>query len=87
MYTVILNAPLFKGMQCQLQTDHRYFRFSMFEGTTTTHFNLRVRGSFCQCGHCVLMFSLRVWLRVVQLQSAKNGKDLADAINKHIPTD
>lgn len=62
VYTVILNAPLFKGMQCQLQTDHRYFRFSMFEGTTTTHFNLR-------------------------LQSAKNGKDLADAINKHIPTD
>ncbi|KAL4251573.1 hypothetical protein ABKN59_006700 [Abortiporus biennis] len=42
VYTVILNAPLFKGMKCFLAQDPRYIRFSVFEGSSTTHYNLRV---------------------------------------------
>ena len=43
VYTVLLNATLFKGMRCFLAQDPRYLRFSVFEGAATTHYNLRVR--------------------------------------------
>ncbi|PIL25953.1 hypothetical protein GSI_11707 [Ganoderma sinense ZZ0214-1] len=42
VYTVLLNATLFKGMRCFSAQDPRYIRFSVFEGNTTTHYNLRV---------------------------------------------
>ncbi|GJE93876.1 hypothetical protein PsYK624_100410 [Phanerochaete sordida] len=42
VYTVLLNATLFKGMKCFLAQDPRYIRFSVLESGTTTHFNLRV---------------------------------------------
>lgn len=43
VYTVLLNATLFKGMKCFIAQDPRYIRFSVFEGTAATHYNLRVR--------------------------------------------
>ncbi|KAH9893564.1 hypothetical protein C8Q73DRAFT_697466 [Cubamyces lactineus] len=43
VYTVLLNATLFKGMRCFLAQDPRYIRFSVIEGSTTTHYNLRVQ--------------------------------------------
>lgn len=42
VYTVLLNATLFKGMKCFLAQDPRYIRFSVFEEGATTHYNLRV---------------------------------------------
>ncbi|KAI0940854.1 hypothetical protein AcV7_003119 [Taiwanofungus camphoratus] len=42
VYTVLLNAPLFKGMCCFLAQDPRYLRFSVFESGSTTHYNVRV---------------------------------------------
>ncbi|KAI0794663.1 hypothetical protein C8Q74DRAFT_1366079 [Fomes fomentarius] len=42
VYTVLLNAPLFKGMRCFLAQDPRYIRFSIIEAGATTHYNLRV---------------------------------------------
>ncbi|RPD57223.1 hypothetical protein L227DRAFT_578131 [Lentinus tigrinus ALCF2SS1-6] len=42
VYTVLLNATLFKGMRCFLAQDPRYLRFSVFEGGITSHYNLRV---------------------------------------------
>ncbi|GBE89643.1 predicted protein [Sparassis crispa] len=42
VYTVVLNAPLFRGMRCSLAQDPRYLRFSIFEHGSTTHFSLRV---------------------------------------------
>ncbi|KAI0351360.1 hypothetical protein OH77DRAFT_1429905 [Trametes cingulata] len=42
VYTVLLNATLFKGMRCFLAQDPRYIRFSVIEGAATTHYNLRV---------------------------------------------
>ncbi|EKM50689.1 uncharacterized protein PHACADRAFT_264095 [Phanerochaete carnosa HHB-10118-sp] len=42
VYTVLLNATLFKGMKCFLAQDPRYIRFSVFEAGVTTHYNLRV---------------------------------------------
>lgn len=42
VYTLLLNATLFKGMKCFLAQDPRYIRFSVFEGGVTTHYNLRV---------------------------------------------
>ncbi|TFK82939.1 hypothetical protein K466DRAFT_590131 [Polyporus arcularius HHB13444] len=42
VYTVLLNATLFKGMRCFLAQDPRYLRFSVFEGGVLTHYNLRV---------------------------------------------
>ncbi|KAI0079411.1 hypothetical protein K474DRAFT_1770318 [Panus rudis PR-1116 ss-1] len=42
VYTVLLNATLFKGMRCFIAQDPRYLRFSVFEGGVTTHYNLRV---------------------------------------------
>ncbi|OCH85942.1 hypothetical protein OBBRIDRAFT_797674 [Obba rivulosa] len=42
VYTVMLNAPLFRGMRCFLAQDPRYLRFSVFESGATTHYNLRV---------------------------------------------
>ena len=43
VYTVLLNAPLFKGMRCTLAQDPRYLRFSVLENGVTTHYNFRVR--------------------------------------------
>ncbi|KAI0630634.1 hypothetical protein C8Q77DRAFT_1134385 [Trametes polyzona] len=42
VYTVLLNATLFKGMKCFLAQDPRYIRFSVIEAAATTHYNLRV---------------------------------------------
>ncbi|EMD39314.1 hypothetical protein CERSUDRAFT_112956 [Gelatoporia subvermispora B] len=42
VYTVLLNAPLFRGMRCFLAQDPRYLRFSVLESGTATHYNLRV---------------------------------------------
>ena len=43
VYTVLLNATLFKGMRCFPAQDPRYIRFSVIEHNVTTHYNLRVR--------------------------------------------
>ncbi|EIW58106.1 uncharacterized protein TRAVEDRAFT_47284 [Trametes versicolor FP-101664 SS1] len=42
VYTVLLNATLFKGMRCFPAQDPRYIRFSVINGAATTHYNLRV---------------------------------------------
>lgn len=42
VFTLLLNATLFKGMKCFLAQDPRYIRFSVFEDGTATHYNLRV---------------------------------------------
>ncbi|KAI0832048.1 hypothetical protein BC628DRAFT_1453097 [Trametes gibbosa] len=42
VYTLLLNATLFKGMRCFLAQDPRYIRFSVIEESLTTHYNLRV---------------------------------------------
>ena len=44
VYTLLLNAKLFKGMKCTLAQDPRYIRFSVFEGDAPTTYNLRVSG-------------------------------------------
>ncbi|KZT67325.1 hypothetical protein DAEQUDRAFT_767233 [Daedalea quercina L-15889] len=43
VYTVLLNATLFKGMKCFTAQDPRYIRFSVFESGAATHYNLRVQ--------------------------------------------
>ncbi|KAH9832541.1 uncharacterized protein C8Q71DRAFT_776937 [Rhodofomes roseus] len=45
VYTVLLNATLFKGMKCFIAQDPRYIRFSVFESGTATHYNLRVQSA------------------------------------------
>lgn len=49
VYTLLLNATLFKGMKCSYAPqDQRYLRFSVFDQTgTPTHYNLKVSGAFC----------------------------------------
>ena len=47
VYTLLLNATLFHGMRCTLAQDPRYIRFSVFEASATTHYNLRVRVVYC----------------------------------------
>jgi len=43
VYTVLLNATLFKGMKCSYAPqDQRYLRFSTFDRGATTHYNLRL---------------------------------------------
>lgn len=44
VYTLLLNATLFKGMKCSYAPqDQRYLRFSMFDQTgTPTHYNLKL---------------------------------------------
>jgi len=43
VYTVILNATLFKGMNCSYAPqDQRYLKFSTFEDGSATHYNLRL---------------------------------------------
>jgi len=44
VYTVLLNATLFKGMKCSYAPqDQRYLRFSTFDQTgSPTHYNLRL---------------------------------------------
>lgn len=45
VYTLLLNATLFKGMKCSLAQDPRYIRFSVLDGGVTTHYNIRVSNS------------------------------------------
>lgn len=45
VYTLLLNATLFKGMKCSLAQDPRYIRFSVLDGSVTTHYNIRVSNS------------------------------------------
>ncbi|KAK7685686.1 hypothetical protein QCA50_011030 [Cerrena zonata] len=42
VYTVLLNAPLFKGMSVLLAQDPRYLRFGVLENGVTRHYNFRV---------------------------------------------
>jgi len=42
VYTLLMNVMLFRGMKCFLAQDPRYLRFSVIEGSATTHYNLRV---------------------------------------------
>ncbi|THH11813.1 hypothetical protein EW146_g7919 [Bondarzewia mesenterica] len=42
VYSVILNAPLFRGMRCALAQDPRYIRLGVIEDGATTYYNLRV---------------------------------------------
>ena len=53
VYTVLLNATLFKGMRCFLAQDPRYLRFSVFEGGVASHYNLRVRVAVAALAHSV----------------------------------
>lgn len=48
VYTVLLNATLFKGMKCSYAPqDQRYLRFSTFDRSgVPTHYNLRVSVAF-----------------------------------------
>ena len=48
VYTVLLNAALFKGMKCSYAPqDHRYLRFSAIDGAgAPTHYNLKVSAIF-----------------------------------------
>lgn len=49
VYTVLLNATLFKGMSCSFAPqDQRYLKFSTFEDGSLTHYNLRVSTEDCQ---------------------------------------
>jgi len=51
VYTVILNATLFKGMRCSYASqDHRYLRFSTFENGCATHYNLRLANAKIAAG-------------------------------------
>ena len=45
VYTLLLNATLFKGMKCSLAQDPRYIRFSVLESGVTTHYNIRASNS------------------------------------------
>ena len=79
VYTVLLNAPLFKGMRCTLAQDPRYIRFSMLEGGSTTHYNLRVSASRL-CHHALINSS-----PFLQVSNAKIAAELLEEINIHIP--
>ena len=58
VYTVLLNATLFKGMRCFLAQDPRYLRFSVFEGGVASHYNLRVRVAAAALAYrCVLTWN------------------------------
>ena len=52
VYTLLLNATLFRGMRCFLAQDPRYLRFSVLDAGVTTHYNLRVRADAFHCGTC-----------------------------------
>ncbi|KAI0036189.1 hypothetical protein K488DRAFT_82298 [Vararia minispora EC-137] len=43
--SVLLNAPLFKGMHCSIAQDPRYIRVSAIEAGSLTHYNIRVGSS------------------------------------------
>lgn len=82
VYTVLLNAPLFKGMRCFLAQDPRYIRFSIIEAGATTHYNLRVRSLSPQrrryrSANCMCL----------QVSNAKIAEELLDEINARIPTE
>lgn len=83
VYTVLLNAPLFKGMCCFLAQDPRYLRFSVFESGSTTHYNVRVRViCFCLVVICGVHASA---CRTMQVSNAKIAEELLEEINSHIP--
>ena len=82
VYTVLLNATLFKGMRCFLAQDPRYLRFSVFEAGATTHYNLRVRRLYVSFSMPVLMNHPDI-----QVSSAKIAEELLEELNMHIPTE
>jgi Ran-binding protein 3 len=81
VYTLLLNATLFKGMRCALGQDPRYIRFSVFENGAATHYNLRVSSLFFQ--RCYQAAHLRLVL--VQVSNAKIAAELLEEIHAHIP--
>lgn len=76
--SLLLNAPLFKGMRCSIAQDPRFVRFSVIEGAAAVHYNLRV--------------SYAIWYLIDellsscrQLANAKVASELLDEINANIP--
>ena len=53
--SILLNAPLFKGMHCSLAQDPRFVRFSIIEGTVMMHYNLRVSHIFFDKAFLVIL--------------------------------
>lgn len=77
--SLLLNAPLFKGMRCTLAQDPRYLRFSCFEDGSITHYNLRV-GCLCLFMFCSVSF-------FIQLANTKVAGELLEEIEANIPSD
>ena len=88
VYTVLLNATLFKGMKCSYAPqDQRYLRFSTFDRVgTPTHYNLRVSMAF---GYRILSSdrSVLIVARIpfTQLANARIAGEFMEEINTHIP--
>lgn len=80
VYTLLLNAPLFKGMRCFLAQDPRYLRFSVLEAGSATHYNLRV----CIVPRASYLMDAQ---GDFQVTNAKIAEELLTEINAHIPTD
>ena len=83
VYTLLLNATLFRGMRCFLAQDPRYLRFSVLDAGVTTHYNLRVRA---QCFSSWILCSLCPSF-VAQVSNSKIAEELLEEINAHIPTE
>lgn len=75
VYTLLLNVTLFRGMSCMLAQDPRYLRFSVIENGITTHYNLKVRISFC------MIFSHTD----MQVANAKIAQELMEEIQNNLP--
>lgn len=88
VYTVLLNATLFKGMKCSYAPqDQRYLRFSTFDrGGAPTHYNLRVSATLA---FELLSFDesalIGVCIPLTQLANARIAGELLEEINTHIP--
>lgn len=77
VFTLLLNASLFKGMRCSLAQDPRFVRFSIIEKGATVHYNLRVSEYYYFCEHAIEFFC--------QLANAKVAGELLEEINANIP--
>ena len=76
VHTVVLNAPLFKGMQVFLASDPRYMRFTVREGEDKwTTYMFKVRRSCC-VSHPVLTMS--------QVSSSKIAEELTEELNARL---